>query len=341
MRLESCGLLWSLVAVLLLSPSTTLAQHDFQVKLSDPSGVPLSGVALQIVSKEAVHHVTTDVGGVASIELALDPRSTRPIVRLSPHGNASTIEGRRQASEAYRELTSSFAFRRQYQPIFAENGSTIEIRAEPAIEISGHILDSDGRPLGRSRAGVVLCPGYLAMGKSDVNGRFRIVGVPQSDSTRLAFMFPSSANLVALRPLSASEAAEGGDIGIVKAPAVDANCLAAIILEDVPSDEAGEAHGSGVTAVRREDGAAFSILARGNVTVASYDSSAPARLPEGVYFLAPGLFIGTDEQMALIDAVRAGQELKGVATIGLTAGQVVETTVDVANVLNALRSLKP
>lgn len=312
------------------------------VTVHSADGSPIANVPLEGSSHAGEGFGRTDASGLATISLPVGTTEARVCVRLSLgmkfHFAPSVVKS---TSARFWELNRLYHFKDGYVVPIQEGQSayTTVITASSAVVVSGRLVDTQATPL---KGGAHVRDGGSVQ-MIMTGGSFAIGGVRQGTAGEI-FFSSGTPTIVSVRLLPEHTQADHS-IGDVVIPTMAQESTVRLHITNREGlDTLVESKRGGISLIS-SDGArilSFHIDADGHA-ILSPDSGTAIMIPAGTYYAAPGTFLGTQEQLLLLDALRRGVDAgaSAVPKIIAVAGQEASLTFDAVQCETAIRSLPP
>ena len=303
------------------------------VTVVDDALVPVEDVVLRIQTTQHDAHAITNASGQASLQIECPPEMESLDIQVVGAGVIASISENEKLRLIRRglDLAKRVAFH-PYTPLMLnppQSDYAITITGLPARQVWGRLVDSQGTPV----MAMVATKWANGAALSNSDGTFELRGIPENQDLTL---FVRKSGFVSISPhlIPWSEISPEGQIGdVVDTVPAESDASPVIRLKNIVPwrDSHREPLAWGVTLIAADSGIVYS-----NISQPPLDELDRGVLLDnvlliksGTYYVAPGFFCASREQIALFEALQSGQDLSGTSLMRFTITAGSSETIEV------------
>lgn len=332
-----------LVGYVRAAPPSSLRAITVNVSVTE-AGQPLAGVPLLAKSGQAGVRGKTDEAGQAILVMNIPTTQQFVEVEMTPaprsKGEAVEVFEARVAQE--RSLMRQHAFRRRYcvELTATADQYSLSVVSDPAISVSFDV-QRDGLPWAE-RVTCIVADAPLLANALQQSGRIEMFGL-RPNVTNTVFLVTNDW-VVARQVIPAS--AIDIELPAVSIPRYTREGTVRITMQhQLTLNQEQDYAPLGITLVS-SDGSIILSFPCDYTTGIAYRNLAYVELPGvpvGTYYVAPGVFFGSDAQVRLVNDAAAGHNLDaaGVPKVTVVAGQEAALVVDAVAVYHSIMGDAP
>lgn len=336
------------IASLTITCAALAAPVTVTVTVTTAGGAPIADAPIEVGSDTEADFGFTDESGIVTFTIELSPDDPDIIARLwsGAYHSDLTAKERILAQQRYTEIPKDHHFEPRYfaQTTPGQTEYQIDIVAQPSIEITGRLINTQG---------VSLPDDYFAIAVRDsawfgeflnTEGIFTVHGVRRGATAELLTATGEGIETHSI-VISEENTQQNIDIGNITIEYHDLQVPMDMNIMNYDSlyDAAGVALWDHVSLIRSDSQALLTFPVKppeGEVVakVAEIQTDVP-RTTSGTYYIAPGP-IAAPTALALLDAIRAGDhaalDAAGVPKFTAVQGQTTHFTLDAAQARDAI-----